>query len=198
MIKLFAWEKKWKNKILGKLKYIIHYIKFCIKKDINLISNLISDVRESELKELFKAYFCLSMYNLIWMATPVLVTIVMFYVYTKVQGNELTASIAFTSITIFNELRYVLANLPDVFMQGYQAIVSIRRIETFLNSGEIESQSVNTNTLKIGFGNASVVWNKYGEDDEISSNEFVIKNLNIEFPIGKLSIVCKYLLLIII
>ncbi|CAG8606010.1 17882_t:CDS:10 [Rhizophagus irregularis] len=164
MIKLFAWEKKWRNKIL--------------------------DVRESELKELFKAFLCLSMYNLIWMATPVLVTIVMFYVYTKVQGNELTASIAFTSITIFNELRYVLANLPDVFMQGYQAIVSIRRIETFLNSGEIESQFVKTNTLKIGFGNASVAWNKYGEDDELSSNEFVMKDLNIEFPIGKLSIVC--------
>jgi hypothetical protein len=141
---------------------------------------------------------CLTLYNLIWMATPVLVTIVMFYVFTKVQGNELTASIAFTSITIFNELRYVLANLPDVFMQGYQAIVSIRRIETFLNSGEIESQFVETNTSKVGFKNASVIWNKYKEDNEISSDEFVMKDLNIEFPIGKLSIVCKYLLFIII
>ncbi|GBB84403.1 hypothetical protein RclHR1_00110036 [Rhizophagus clarus] len=164
MIKLFAWEKKWNDKIL--------------------------DIRKSELKELFKAFLCLSMYNLIWLATPVLVTIVMFYFYTKVQGNELTASIAFTSITIFNELRYVLSYLPDVFMQAYQAIVSIRRIGTFLNSEEIESQSVKINTLKIGFENASVAWNKYGEDSEMSSNEFVMKDLNIEFPIGKLSIVC--------
>ncbi|GBB99870.1 hypothetical protein RclHR1_03660017 [Rhizophagus clarus] len=162
MIKLFAWERKWKDKIL--------------------------DVRRSELKELFKAFLCLSMYNLIWMSTPVLVTIIMFYFFTKVQGNELTASIAFTSITIFNELRYVLANLPDVFMQAYQAIISIRRIETFLNSGEIGSQSVKTDTSKIGFKNASVTWDKY-DDDEMNSNEFVMKDLNIEFPIGKLSII---------
>src|SRR5579871_2497210 len=117
------------------------------------------------------------------MSTPILITIVMFYVFTKVQGNELTSSIAFTSITIFDELQFVLTNFPELFMQGYQAIISIRRIETFLNSGEIENQSAETNVLKIGFKNATVTWNKYEKDNELNSNEFVMKDLNIEFPI---------------
>ncbi|RIA81176.1 P-loop containing nucleoside triphosphate hydrolase protein [Glomus cerebriforme] len=164
MIKLFAWEKKWKTRIL--------------------------DVRENELKEIFKAFIYVTWYNLIWLATPVLVTIVMFYVFTKVQGNELTPSIAFTSITILNELRMVLTNLPEVFMQAYQASISIRRIETFLDSGEIEIESAKTDTSKIGFKNASVTWNKYEEVDELGSSEFIMKDLNIEFPIGKLSIIC--------
>ncbi|CAG8441509.1 9619_t:CDS:10 [Funneliformis caledonium] len=163
MIKLFAWERKWKERILA--------------------------AREIELQELRKTFLSLISYNLIWLASPVIVTIIMFFVFTKVQGNELTASIAFTSITIFNELRFVLTNFPDVFMQGYQALISIRRIENFLNSKEIQSNKSNMNndSLKIGFKNASVTWNEY--NNEIGCNEFIMKDLNIEFPVGKLSVI---------
>ncbi|CAI2178694.1 732_t:CDS:10 [Funneliformis geosporum] len=164
MIKLFAWERKWKERIL--------------------------DAREIELQELRKTFLSLISYNLIWLASPVFVTIIMFFVFTKIQGNELTASIAFTSITIFNELRFVLTNFPEVFMQGYQAIISIKRIENFLNSKEIQSNESNMNNYSlttIGFKNASVTWNEY--NNELSSNEFIMKDLNIEFPVGKLSVI---------
>jgi hypothetical protein len=154
---------------------------------------LISDIREIELKELLKAFISLIVYNLLWSASPVFITVIMFYFYTKVQGNELTPSIAFTSIAVFNELRFVLTNFPEVFMLGYQAIISIRRIETFLDSEEIEVQSAEINALKVGFKNASVTWNKF-EDN----GEFIMEDLNIEFPIGKLSIICKFNILLFI
>jgi hypothetical protein len=37
MIKLFAWEKNWKKRILGKRKSIYTYLKFCFKQEIFLI-----------------------------------------------------------------------------------------------------------------------------------------------------------------
>jgi hypothetical protein len=128
----------------------------------------------------------------------VLVTIASFYIFTKVQGNELTASIAFTSLSIFYELRFALNILPEVFMDGSQAYVSLKRIENFLNEDEITDSELENgdNTLgqenKIGFENATVTWNRLG--NETDEPEFRMKNLNIDFPIGKLSLICKFYL----
>ncbi|CAG8759268.1 20107_t:CDS:2, partial [Racocetra fulgida] len=52
--------------------------------------------------------------------------------------NELTAAVAFTSIVIFNELRFALNILPEVFTVALQTLVSLRRIENFLNEDEID------------------------------------------------------------
>lgn len=40
--------------------------------------------------------------------------------YTLVAGKSLTPSIAFTSIAVFDELRFALANLPETFIQALQ------------------------------------------------------------------------------
>jgi hypothetical protein len=40
--------------------------------------------------------------------------------YTLVAGKTLTPSIAFTSIAVFDELRFALANLPETFIQALQ------------------------------------------------------------------------------
>jgi hypothetical protein len=55
--------------------------------------------------------------------TPLLVTVVSFYSFTKLQGQELTASIAFTAITVFNELRSALNSLPETFVDILQALI---------------------------------------------------------------------------
>lgn len=131
-----------------------------------------------------------------------LVTIVSFYIFTKVQGNELTASIAFTSLSIFFELRFALNILPEVFMDGSQAYVSLKRIENFLNEDEITDSELENgdNSLgrgsKIAFENATITWNRLG-DEKINAEEqeFKMRNLNLDFPIGKLSIICKFYLL---
>ncbi|CAI2162126.1 5755_t:CDS:10 [Funneliformis geosporum] len=126
------------------------------------------------------------------MASPILVTIFSFFIFTKIQGNELTVSIAFTSITIFHELEFAFNALPECIMDGVQAFVSLDRIEEFLGEEEIslpldvEHDEINS---KIAFENVTVTWNKNFED-KIDENEFMIKNLNVEFPIGEFSIIC--------
>lgn len=56
-------------------------------------------------------------------STPLLVTIVSFYSFTKIQGNQLTAPIAFTAITVFTELRSALNTLPETFVDILQALI---------------------------------------------------------------------------
>lgn len=137
------------------------------------------------------------MFDLVWIVSPVLVTIVSFYIFTKVQGNELTASIAFTSLSVFYELRFALNILPEIFMDGSQAYISLKRIEKFLNEDEItDSELENGDNVgqenKIGFENATVTWNKLGDETINEEPEFRMRNLTLDFPIGELSIICKF------
>lgn len=74
-----------------------------------------------------------------------------------------------------------------------QAFVSLGRIEEFLDEEEINlSLDVDYNDYinsKIAFEDATITWNK-----KIDENEFIMKDLNIEFPVGELSIICEYIL----
>ncbi|CAG8845518.1 20543_t:CDS:2, partial [Racocetra persica] len=96
MIKFFTWEKNWENRIL--------------------------ESRKIELKQLRNNFIYLSIFDLLWSASPILVTILSFFFYTKIQGNELTAAVAFTSIVVFNELRFALNVLPEVFTEALQTL----------------------------------------------------------------------------
>ncbi|GBC03173.1 hypothetical protein RclHR1_00500021 [Rhizophagus clarus] len=170
MVKFYAWEKNWENRIL--------------------------DARNSELKQLRSNFIHLTMFDLVWIVSPVLVTIASFYIFTKIQGNELTASIAFTSLSVFYELRFALNILPEIFMDGSQAYISLKRIEKFLNEDEItDSELENGNNVlgqesKIGFENATVTWNRLNNEEINDEPEFKMKNLTLNFPIGELSIIC--------
>ncbi|RHZ45493.1 hypothetical protein Glove_673g31 [Diversispora epigaea] len=170
MIKFFAWEKNWENKVL--------------------------DARESELKQLRYNFIYLTMFDLLWMLSPILVTIVSLFFFTKVQGQELTVSIAFTTITIFNELRFALNILPEIFIEALQASVSLKRINKFLHEDEIVIPSddlISQEITSIGFEEVTVTWNKQKSEnnDNLSNDtEFTIRDLNLDFPIGELSIIC--------
>ncbi|CAG8595915.1 10607_t:CDS:10, partial [Cetraspora pellucida] len=158
MIKFFAWEKNWENRVL--------------------------ESRKIELKQLRNSFIYLAMFDLLWSASPILVTILSFFFYTKIQGNELTAAVAFTSIVIFNELRFALNILPEVFTEALQTLISIRRIEKFLNEDEIDIPPENNYPLitLISFENATVSWNRIKEN----SDEFTMHDLNLDFPVNEI------------
>ncbi|CAO3650121.1 unnamed protein product [Cunninghamella blakesleeana] len=203
-VKFFAWEKKWKERIM--------------------------EVRKLELKHLRTIYLYQLGINFLWQGAPILVTVVSFCAFTKLEGKDLTASIAFTSIAVFNELKVSLSMLPDVIVLFFQALVSARRIEKYLNENEVTSPpSVNINKLVIGFKNAAVGYKLQNKptmlasslpssssplspsslplsslfdstaktlitsninEEENNSDGFVLKNLNLEFPNDDLSIIC--------
>ncbi|CAG8497498.1 9417_t:CDS:10 [Paraglomus brasilianum] len=169
IIKIFAWETSWEDKILV--------------------------LRDVELKELRNNFIYLTMFDLLWMASPILVAVVSFFWYTKIQSNPLTTSVAFASIAVFNELRFALNILPEAVMEALQAYVSLNRIEKFLKEDEIKPPTDEDleNFDRIAFVDATVKWNQ-SENKAVSNgdlrNEFIMTELNLEFPVRELSIIC--------
>ncbi|KAI8343122.1 P-loop containing nucleoside triphosphate hydrolase protein [Chlamydoabsidia padenii] len=181
-IKFFAWEKNWEERVMA--------------------------ARKVELKHLRTSYFAELGFNFLWQGSPILVTVVSFWSFTKLEGNDLTAPIAFTAITVFNELRFALNVLPEVMIEAYQAIISVRRIDKYLNEAEVTTPpklDLN-NPIELSFKNATVGFKLPSKssvteptttdsDDGTAtpsdeSDSFVLKDLNLEFPNNELSLVC--------
>ncbi|CDS02183.1 hypothetical protein [Sporisorium scitamineum] len=78
------------------------------------------------------------LFELLWIVIPVLVTLVSFFFYVKVAKEELTVSTAFTAIALFTMIRPPLNAIPGFLMGGLIAMVSIQRLESFLNEQEVE------------------------------------------------------------
>ncbi|KAI8149056.1 P-loop containing nucleoside triphosphate hydrolase protein [Fennellomyces sp. T-0311] len=177
-IKFFASERDWEKRIMAS--------------------------RMVELALLRTAYMSEALFMLIWQGSPLLVTVVSFWSYTVLQGNELTAPIAFTSVIVFNELRFALNAIPETFIELLQALISVRRIQTYLDHDEIEpAPPVDLNKeVKIAFEDATISWSSKpveeqssavssGSDDtRLDTDAFMIKDINIHFPNGKLSLIC--------
>lgn len=69
---------------------------------------------------------------------PPLLAFGIFAVYVEALGQPLIASIAFTTLSLFNTLRYPLIMLPRAIRSVVEARDSLNRIQTFLLSKELE------------------------------------------------------------
>ncbi|RKP09575.1 P-loop containing nucleoside triphosphate hydrolase protein [Thamnocephalis sphaerospora] len=178
IIKLFAWEPQFREKILGK--------------------------REAELRQIWRRLVGLVYFTIIGFGIPAVVTLVTFGAHTWVLGRPLTAPIAFTALSLLNLLREAMEQLPDMATWALQCRVSLRRIEKYLGQPEIERPSVEDladhghlieEQEAIGFVNASFRWTDNSDlavDDVQQSRVnvgFVLNNMNISFPFGELSVV---------
>ncbi|KIK21279.1 hypothetical protein PISMIDRAFT_104265 [Pisolithus microcarpus 441] len=130
--------------------------------------------------------------------SPIFVTIVAFWHFAVVRGEALTPSIAFTSV-IFNEMKFALNALPETFINMLQSFVSLRRIEKYMNAAEVTPvPPLSMQTRAIAFQNATITW----PQDRVQSgsaapsvastprHKFMLLDLALSFPEGKLSLVC--------
>ncbi|XP_058453715.1 multidrug resistance-associated protein 1-like isoform X1 [Malaya genurostris] len=117
VLKLYAWEKSFEDSIL--------------------------EVRSKEIGILKKmAYYGAGVYFTFTIA-PFLVTLVSFAVYVLMdEQNHLDPQIAFVSLALFNILRFPLGWLPMLVTFSMQAWVSIKRINKFMNSVELDPSNV--------------------------------------------------------
>lgn len=125
----------------------------------------------------------------IWILGPLMLSAVSLAVYALING-ELTASVAFTAMSIFGSLELSLAILPEMISNGLETKVSIDRIERFLGTAEKTATTIPSDT--ISFENASVSWpaEEANEGEETNDEErFVLSNLNISFPSKGLSVI---------
>ncbi|OCF35103.1 ABC transporter ABCC.6 [Kwoniella heveanensis BCC8398] len=98
----------------------------------------ISEVRRREFRKLIAAYVLSHLSGFLYSVAPTVIVIVSFAHYTLVAKKELTATIAFTSIAVFDELRPALLNLPSCIAEMLQDVLGIKRIATFLGTSDVE------------------------------------------------------------
>ncbi|GBE87301.1 ATP-dependent bile acid permease [Sparassis crispa] len=173
MLKFMAWERSFEARVMK--------------------------IRARELKYQQLNYHIEVLFSTIWSASPILVTLVSFWHFTVIRGQVLTPSIAFTSISVFNEMKFALNALPETFINMLQSLVSMRRIEKYLYGAEIDSvPPLDGLSHPIAFQSATITW---PQDRTRSSsaattaastpkNKFVLMDVTLNFPLGELSLIC--------
>nr|QNH67948.1 ATP-binding cassette transporter subfamily C member 1 X9 [Brachionus plicatilis] len=141
--------------------------------------NLIDKIREKELDTLYKngIYFVFIRFS--FEITTFVVALASFIVYV-VTGNNLNASTAFVSLTLFNTMRFPLILLPNVITMLIQANVSMTRIRTFLLRDELGTNQIKHDNVAgeaVKFDNVDLGWSK---------TEKTLHKLNFEVKKGEL------------
>ena len=166
-VKFFAWEKPFEVRM--------------------------GDTRTKELRLLRLNFFFSILNHITFIGTPMLVTMATFGAHTLVFQKSLTAETAFTALALFNTLRRPLADLPQLIHWLLNAVVSVRRIDNYLqqpDTGKYDQLLANVpqdalytppSFSKIGFVDATF---SYGEE-----SQFSLQNLSCLFPVGEISCV---------
>lgn len=117
-------------------------------------------------------------------ANPVLLAVAALSVYAYINGT-LLPSTAFTALSIFNELEFVLSVVPELTTELLDAIVSSKRIQDYLQSAEKIPHT--TFSDKIVIRNASIAW--AADSDESVEDKFMLRGVELEFPLHELSLI---------
>ncbi|XP_028844499.1 ATP-binding cassette sub-family C member 2 [Denticeps clupeoides] len=156
ILKLFAWEPSFKSQI--------------------------QEIREEELKVMRKFAYLSSVSTFIFSCAPALVSLASFAVYVSVSpDNVLDAQKAFTSISLFNILRFPLAMLPMLIASMVQTTVSKKRLEKFLGGEDLDDSAVHRDSSfssAVSISEGSFSWGKDADP--------VLKNVSLEVKPGQL------------
>ena len=157
-IKFSALEKQWYDKIL--------------------------EYRKRELNTLWKTYIYDSILIGVWIFLPVMLAAASLTAY-AIVNQTLTASVAFTTISVFESIEVTLAVIPEMITDLLDALVSARRLQKYLDSPEIHQDITPGDSLR--FENSTVSWPT--DEEEVREDQFSLRNLNISFPNKELSVI---------
>ncbi|XP_069315906.1 ATP-binding cassette sub-family C member 2 isoform X2 [Eulemur rufifrons] len=156
ILKYFAWEPSFKDQV--------------------------HKLRKKELKNLLVFGRIQAVITFLLYLAPVLVSVITFSVYVLVDSNNvLDAEKAFTSITLFNILRFPLTALPMVISSMLQAIVSTDRLEKYLGGDDLDTSAIRHDCnfdKAIQFSEATFTW----EHD----SEATVRDVNLDVMPGQL------------
>lgn len=142
----------------------------------------VEELREEELKVLKRFAYLSSVSTFIMTCAPALVSLATFATFVGVSpDNVLTPAKAFTSISLFNILRFPLAMLPMLIAAMVQTAVSKKRLEKFLGGEDLDSDTVQhdpTFNSAITISDGSFAWEKDAAP--------LLKNVSLEVNAGKL------------
>ena len=167
------------NELLGGIKVIKLY-----GWETSFIDQ-VQEIRGKEEKVLRKAAWMTAMMSFIWTTVPFLTIAVSFITYIFMDGgNELTAQIAFVSLTLMNTLQLQVTLLPMIIVFLVQAGVSLGRVNKFMNNEELDEEAVHhdpevKDRIRIRNGNF-----KWGENEPI-----ILQDINFSVKRGSLTAV---------
>ncbi|KAH7925973.1 P-loop containing nucleoside triphosphate hydrolase protein [Leucogyrophana mollusca] len=171
MLKFMAWERSFEKRVLK--------------------------IRDKELKYQKLNYRISVLFSAIWEASPLVVTLVSFFHFAVWRRQTLTPSIAFTSMVVFQEMRFAFNALPETFINILQSIVSLKRIAKYLQLAEVNpvpSLASVTPDTTIAIQSATITWpqdrSKGSSAASTPRQKFVLVDLALSFPEGELSLVC--------
>ena len=159
VIKCYAWEDSFESKV--------------------------KEIRESELGLNLQSSLISSLNFFVLFAVPILVSVVTFLCYV-LTGKTLEPAEAFTSIALFDVLRWPMFLLPTVIAQVVIARVSLKRIQAFLQSKEIapkESLPLERGKPAVSIKHGEFMW------DSENSEDTTLRDINLEIMPGELVVV---------
>uniref|UniRef100_A0A8C4N8Z1 ABC-type glutathione-S-conjugate transporter n=1 Tax=Eptatretus burgeri TaxID=7764 RepID=A0A8C4N8Z1_EPTBU len=127
----------------------------------------VSDIRTQEMTAMVTSADLCSISIIIFACSPFLLSMASFGVRVLVDKSHfLNAQQVFTSIALFNILRFPMGRLPLLVSSLIQANISLQRVEEFLACSELDPSGVGSapsEGLSIDFSEASFCW---GGDDQ--------------------------------
>jgi len=156
----------------------------------------INEVREAELKLLWKTKLNSLAMTFAGELAPVFLTVFALATYSYIHG-DLLPSIAFTALGVFMQLEGILGMMPFLFMMGINAKVSCDRLDTFLKSPEKTENTypgdyISFDKVSVTFPSKSTDQKEDEEDEEgreARKNRFTLHDLTFQFPNNALSVI---------
>lgn len=74
----------------------------------------------------------------LWTVVLPVVTVVSYLLHTETFHQIVTPAAGFTALTLFNILRYPLTSLPSTIKNTVRAYISLKRIEAFLDTSQVD------------------------------------------------------------
>ncbi|KAK2583563.1 hypothetical protein KPH14_009513 [Odynerus spinipes] len=158
VLKLYAWEPSFEEQIL--------------------------QIRKKEIQVLKEAAYLNAGTSFIWSCAPFLVSLVSFATYVLIdEKNVLDSETAFVSLSLFNILRFPLSMLPMMIGNIVQAYVSIKRINNFMNTEELDPNNVQHDQSEL---HPLIIENGIFAWDADNIDKPTLRNINMHVEQGQL------------
>ncbi|KAK6608393.1 ATP-dependent bile acid permease 3 [Botrytis cinerea] len=185
-----------KAAIIGEALQGFRQIKFSALED--RWERSIMAMRDIELTATWDVMMSRIMLIACWILNPLMTAAIALGVHSYIY-QQLTPAQAFTAIGVFLQLDHCMQCLPNIITQMIAANVSLQRVESFLNSPELGNilsspmellEPADSDLPVIVFENARISWPADTEYVDNESDRFILRDVNISFPVNKLTIIC--------
>ncbi|GAA6034025.1 hypothetical protein JCM8097_000654 [Rhodosporidiobolus ruineniae] len=202
-----------RNEILNELINAVRFVKYSAEEE-EFIAR-VTDAREKELAQVLRTRMNGLYVNALWNISPDLVMLVSFGCFTILAHKQLTVPIAFTALALFNMVRAPMTMLPTSIVNVLQTWVSIQRLEKFFGEEEVEpwvsalriegTSSSASSGSGVGIEGGTFVYGEKADlpaieaaaaaaaeraGEEGAEPQFRLEDITVDFPEGKLSLVC--------